>query len=158
MSLFKIRAVEKKDIAIVHSLIKGLAEAEKRPEDVTGTIEKLRYWIFDRKIAKAFIAEYDNEAIGYAIFYPVFASYAAVGKIHLEDIFIKKEFRGRGFGTKLLSYICKTALKDGFTGMEWSALDWNASAIAYYEKLGAEKDSGRFYFSFTEKNMNALAF
>ena len=46
MSLFKIRAVERKDIAIVHSLIKGLAEAEKRPEDVTGTIEKLRYWIW----------------------------------------------------------------------------------------------------------------
>lgn len=157
MPKLTIRPAEPKDIPALHSLILGLAEHEKRPEDVTGTDEQMKYWLFERKTAAALIAEVDGEAAGYAIYYPVYGSYSACGKIHLEDIFIKKEFRGKGFGTKLLSYICKKVLSEGYKAMEWSALDFNSESIQYYQNLGAEKEKGRTYFDFSEDKMKAVA-
>lgn len=157
MPKLKIRNCEEKDIPVLHSLILGLAEHEKRPEDVTGTDEEMKYWLFERKIASALLAEIDGNAIGYAIYYPVYGSYSAAGKIHLEDIFIKPDFRGKGFGTKLLSYICKKALSEGYKAMEWSALDFNTDSIQYYLNLGAQKEQGRTYFDFSEEKMKAAA-
>lgn len=157
MPNLKIRNCEEKDIPVLHSLILGLAGHEKRPEDVTGTDEEMKYWLFERKIASALLAEIDGNAIGYAIYYPVYGSYSAAGKIHLEDIFIKPDFRGKGFGTKLLSYICKKALSEGYKAMEWSALDFNTDSIQYYLNLGAQKEQGRTYFDFSEEKMKAAA-
>ncbi len=157
MDDLKIREAKKEDIKTLRELILGLAQHERRPQDVTGSDEKMIYWLFERKIATALLAESDGKAVGYAIYYPTYGSYAARGKIHLEDIFIKPEFRGKGFGTKLLSFICKSVMEAGFSGMEWSALDFNVSSIEYYLKLGAEKESGRFYFDFSEENMKKLA-
>lgn len=157
MPTLKIRNAEPKDISALRSLILGLAEHEKRPEDVTGSEEKMKYWLFERKVASALIAEVDGKNAGYAIYYPVYGSYSARGKLHLEDIFIKQEYRGKGYGTKLLAFICKKALADGFTAMEWSALDFNTDSIEYYKNLGAEKESGRSYFDFSEEKMRSLA-
>lgn len=156
MDELKIREAKKEDIKTLRELILGLAQHERRPQDVTGSDEKMIYWLFERKIATALLAESDGKAVGYAIYYPTYGSYAARGKIHLEDIFIKPEFRGKGFGTKLLSFICKSVMEAGFSGMEWSALDFNVSSIEYYLKLGAEKESGRIYFDFPEENMKKL--
>lgn len=157
MNELKIREAKKEDIKTLRELILGLAQHERRPQDVTGSDEKMIYWLFERKIATALLAESDGKAVGYAIYYPTYGSYAARGKIHLEDIFIKPEFRRKGFGTKLLSFICKSVMEAGFSGMEWSALDFNVSSIEYYLKLGAEKESGRIYFDFSEENMKKLA-
>lgn len=153
----KIRKCEEKDIPALHSLILGLAEHEKRPEDVTGTDEEMKYWLFKRKIATALLAELDGSAVGYAIYYQVYGSYSAVGKIHLEDIFIKPDFRGKGFGTKLFAHICSEVLSEGYKAMEWSALDFNTDSIQYYLNLGAEKEKGRTYFDFSEEKMKAAA-
>lgn len=152
-----IRKAKKKDIAVLHHLILGLAEHEKRPQDVTGTDIQMCYWLFERKIATALLLEIKGDAIGYAIYYPVYGSYSACGKIHLEDIFIKKEFRSKGYGTKFLSFICKQVLAEGFKGMEWSALDFNLDSIKYYKNLGAETEKGRTYFDFSEDDMKVLA-
>lgn len=157
MQSFIIRKAEEKDICILHNLILGLAEHEKRPQDVTGTDSQMCYWLFERKIATALLLEINGDAIGYAIYYPVYGSYSACGKIHLEDIFIKKEFRSKGYGTKFLSFICKRVLEDGFKGMEWSALDFNLDSIKYYKNLGAKTEEGRTYFDFSEDDMKVLA-
>ena len=157
MQNFCIRKAEEKDIFILRSLILGLAEHERRPEDGTGTAEEMKYWLFERKIATALIAEFDGEAVGYAIYYPVYGSYSACGKIHLEDIFIKQEFRGKGLGTRFLSFICKQILSQGFKAMEWSALDFNTDSIEYYLNLGAQKENGRSYFDFSEEHIKSLA-
>lgn len=157
MPEFEIRNVEPKDISALRSLILGLAEHERRPEDVTGTEEEMEYWLFERKIATALIAELDGKSAGYAIYYPAYGSYSARGKIHLEDLFIKKEYRGKGYGTKLFAFICREILSKGFTAMEWSALDFNTESINYYKNLGAEQENGRFYFDFAEDKMKNLA-
>ena len=85
---FTVRKATEKDIALLQTMIRGLAAYEKRPQDMTGSQEELHYWIFQKKIATALIAEYDNEAIGYAVYYPVFGSFAAEGGVHMEDMFL----------------------------------------------------------------------
>ena len=157
MGELKIREAKKEDIKILKELILGLAKHERRPQDVTGSEQEMCRWLIERKIATALLAEFEGEAVGYAIFYPIYGSYSAKGKIHLEDIFIKPEFRGKGFGTKLFSFICKSVLADGFSSLEWNALDFNTGAIDYYFKLGAEQEKGRTYFEFPEEKMKKLA-
>ena len=151
-----IRKAQKEDINILFDLINGLALYEKRPQDMTGTKEQLSYWLFDKHIATALICEYHNTAIGYAIYYPIFGSFSAKGKVHLEDIFIKPEYRGKGIGKYFMAKAVKYALDDGFCGMEWSCLDWNTPSINFYNKLGAKQESGRVYFEFNNEDMKNM--
>ena len=116
---------------------------------MTGTQEKLKYWIFERKIATVLIAEYDGEAVGYALYYPIFGSFAAEGRVHLEDLFIKEEYRNQGIGKNFFDRIAGIVREEGYSAMEWSCLDWNTPAIDFYNKIGADKEQGRKYFSYT---------
>lgn len=151
-----IRKANVDDISLIQNLIKCLASYEKRPQDMTGTKELLSYWLFERKIATALIAEYDGEAIGYALYYPVFGSFSAIGKVHLEDIFIKEDFRGHGFGKYFLTKIVEFVLAEGYTEMEWSCLDWNKPSIGFYKKLGAKEETGRRYFGFDKSQIETM--
>ena len=110
---FTVRKATENDISLIENLIKGLAAYEKRPQDMTATKEDLHYWLFEKNIATALIAEYNGETVGYAIYYPIFASFAARGGVHLEDIFLKEENRGGGLGTKFFSEIEKFVKQDG---------------------------------------------
>lgn len=152
-----IRKATKDDISLVQNLIKGLAAYEKRPQDMTGTQEQLMYWIFERKIATVLIAEYEGNAAGYALYYPVFGSFSAVGKVHLEDLFLKEELRGRGFGRYFLTKIAEMVRAEGYTEMEWSCLDWNQPSIDFYNKLGAKQETGRVYFAFDNAGLKTLS-
>ena len=145
---FNVRKANESDIPLIQDMIKGLAAYEKRPQDMTGSQECLYHWIFKRKIATVLIAEYNCEAIGYAIYYPVFGSFAAEGGVHLEDMFLNEENRHCGFGKQFFSKIEEFVKQDGFSKIEWSCLDWNASAIRFYNKIGAVQEQGRKYFSY----------
>ena len=148
-----VRKAEINDIDTIFNLINGLAKYEKRPWDMTGTKEELSFWLFEKNIATTLFAELDGKVIGYAIYYPIFGSFSAKGKVHLEDMFIVPEYRGNGLGKQFLKQIVKRVFDEGYHGMEWSALDWNESAIKFYEKVGADQESGRVYFEFSNKNM-----
>ena len=148
-----IRKAKKTEIDIIYELINGLAKYEKRPEDMTGTKEELLYWLFEKNIATTLLAEYNGKTVGYAIYYPIFGSFSAKGKAHLEDMFLLPEYRGKGLGKNFLKQIVTHVFNDGYFAMEWSALDWNEPAIKFYENVGAEQDSGRVYFDFSNENM-----
>ncbi len=152
-----LRKAEKDDILLIRKLIKDMAFYEKRPQDMTGTPEQLSYWLFERKIATVLIAGYEGDVAGYALYYPIFGSFAAAGKVHLEDLFIKEELRGRGLGRQLLAGTAEAVLAEGYTGMEWSCLDWNKPSIGFYRRLGAGQETGREYFEFRESDLEALA-
>ena len=152
-----IRKADVKDMALIQDMIKSLAIYEKRPQDATGTAEQLKYWLFDKKIATFLIAEADGVPIGYAIYYPIFASFSAAGKVHLEDFLIKEEYRGQGIGRYFLSKIVKIVIDEGYFGMEWSFLDWNKSAIDFYNKIGAKHETGREYFELDFAHLNEIA-
>lgn len=153
----QIRKADRADVLLLRDLIKGLAAYEKRPHDVTGTEEQLAYWLFERNIAAALIAEYEGEAIGYALYYPVFGSFSAAGGVHLEDLFIREEFRGCGFGRYFLARVAEAVLAEGYTEMEWSCLDWNEAAVGFYKKLGAKQDKGRVYLGFHKSELEMIA-
>lgn len=146
--LFNVRKADISDIKIIQKLIKNLAEYEKRPQDMTATEETLRYWIFEKKIATVLIAQYDEEIIGYAIYYPVFGSFAGEAGVHLEDFLLKEEYRHRGLGKKFFSRIKEYVKEDGYSKIEWSCLEWNTPSIGFYNSIGATQEQGRKYFSY----------
>ena len=146
--LFNVRKADISDIKIIQKLIKNLAEYEKRPQDMTATEETLRYWIFEKKIATVLIAQYDEEIIGYAIYYPVFGSFAGEAGVHLEDFLLKEEYRHRGLGKKFFSRIEEYVKEDGYSKIAWSCLEWNTPSIGFYNSIGATQEQGRKYFSY----------
>ena len=145
---FTVRKATENDISLIENLIKGLAAYEKRPQDMTATQEDLRYLLFEKNIATALITELNGEPVGYAIYYPVFASFAAKAGVHLEDLFLKPEKRRSGLGTRFFAEVAEFVKQDGFSYIEWSCLDWNEPAINFYNKIGAEEEHGRRYFSY----------
>lgn len=152
-----IRRAQAEDLLLIQELIKGLASYEKRPQDVTGTKEQLHYWLFEKKIAAVWLAEYEKETAGYALYYPVFGSFAAAGSVYLEDFFLKEEFRGRGLGRCFFSKIAEAVLAEGYTGMEWSCLDWNRTAIDFYRRQEAWQETGRVYFGLDRQGLRRVA-
>lgn len=144
--IFTVRKADAKDIPEIQEMVKGLAAYEKRPQDMTASQEDLQHWIFEKKIATALIAESDGESIGYAIYYPIFGSFAAQAGVHLEDMFLYEKYRHCGLGAKFFSKIEEFVKQDGYSKMEWSCLDWNTPSIHFYHKIGAEEERGRKYF------------
>lgn len=146
MQKLKIIKAKKLDVDLIYNLIGEMASFEKRPEDFLCSKNELEYWLFDKKIAKVMLAKLADEVIGYALYYPTFGSFSSKGKIYLEDIFIKEKYRGKGYGKALFDAVKKDALKNGYSEIEWSCLDWNKSAIEFYNHIGAKKETGRVHF------------
>lgn len=141
-----IREAQETETLLIQELVKEMATYERRPEDMTGTQEELRYWLFERRIATILLMECDDKVIGYAIYYPIFGSFAARANVHLEDLYIREEYRKRGLGRVFFEAVAGRAKEEGYAKMEWSCLDWNTPSIGFYEKIGAEYETGRKYF------------
>jgi GNAT superfamily N-acetyltransferase len=84
------------------------------------------------------IARDSGAPVGFALFFPVFSTFLGRPGIYLEDLFVREDARGRGFGRALVVYLAKLAVDRGWGRVEWSVLDWNAPAIGFYERLGAQ--------------------
>jgi len=136
---FTVRTASRGDAALLHGMIYELAEYEKMIDMVTATAETLAQSIFDRGEAEALIAEADGKAVGYAIFCGNFSTFAGRGGLYIEDIYIKPDFRGKGFGKALFKAVAKLAYERGCPRMEWMCLDWNKPSIEFYERLGAKQ-------------------
>ena len=144
-----LRKTTEKDASLVYDFINGLAFYEKRPQDMTGSKEMLKFWLYEKKIATAVVAEFEGNAIGYAIYYPVFGSFSAKANVHLEDLFIKPEFRSQGFGKEFFFALTNMIKNEGCSKIEWSCLDWNTPSIEFYKKIGAKQETGREYFEYS---------
>ena len=153
----EIREARADEIALVQELVREMAKYEKRPEDMTGTQETLSYWLFERKIATILLLEYEKKVIGYAIYYPVFGSFAACGGIHLEDLYIKAEYRKHGFGRCFFDAVAKRAKAEGYSRMEWSCLDWNQPSIRFYRSLGAQPMDEWTTYRLTGETLDRMA-
>jgi len=135
---FVIRVAEKEDAGLILHFIKGLAEYEKLSHEVTATEELLRETLFGaRQVAEVVIGEYRGDAVAFALFFHNYSTFLGRPGIYLEDLFVKPEMRGLGFGKALLAYLAKLATERKCGRVEWSVLDWNSPAIRFYQKLGA---------------------
>ncbi len=134
----RIRHSTGDDVPILFELIRGLAEYERLLEHVTATEAGLRAHLFGaRPAAEAVLAEEGNEAIGFALFFNNFSTFLGKPGLYLEDLFVRPEFRGRGYGKALMVFVARLALARGCGRFEWSVLDWNTPARDFYRTLGA---------------------
>ncbi len=132
-----VRFAKETECGTILEFIKSLAEYEKLLDDVQATEEMLREYIFNRHIAEVIFAEVNGQPVGFALFFHNFSTFVGKPGIYLEDLFVKPEYRGRGIGKQLLVYLAGLAKERGCGRFEWAVLNWNKSAIAFYESLGA---------------------
>ncbi|MDD7795099.1 GNAT family N-acetyltransferase [Clostridium sp. 'White wine YQ'] len=135
---FTIRAAKEEDIPSILGFIKELAEYENLLDQVVATEEILKEWLFNKKSAEVLIGELDGESVGYALFFHSFSTFLGRAGIYLEDLYIRPNQRGKGFGKDLLTYLANLALERGCGRLEWSCLDWNEPSIKFYKSLGAK--------------------
>lgn len=133
-----IRPAQPDDTPTLFSLIKALAEYEKLAHQVTGSVEALREHLFgDRPCVEAILAIYGEKTVGFALFFTNYSTFLTKPGIYLEDLFVLPDYRGRGIGQALLSYLAKIAVERDCGRLEWSVLDWNEPAIGFYQRMGA---------------------
>lgn len=135
----RIHPAQRDDVALLFGLIGELAEYEDLADAVNGDAESLAKALFDQRVAEALIAEIDEEPVGYAIFFATFSTFECRPSLWVEDLFVRSEQRHRGVGRALLVHIAGLALKRGCARLEWSALDWNETALRFYDELGATR-------------------
>lgn len=153
-----IRPGERKDVPVIAELIRGLAQYERLADQVTMTEAKLEHALFgERRYAETLIAEDGGRAVGFALFFHNFSTFLAQPGIYLEDLFVVPEHRGSGVGRELLQALARTAVERGCGRMEWAVLDWNESAIRFYERLGAKPNADWTVYRLTGEPLRALA-
>lgn len=149
---FNIRKAAETDVSQIIALLREFAEFENLSEYCETTEEKLLDAMFGTKAFVEGLIAFDKETpIGYAIFYPNFASFRGHRGVYLEDIFIKPDYRGKGIGEAMLKRIARIGAVGGAVRMDFQVLDWNESAIKFYENFGAEMDESERHFKFTDE-------
>jgi GNAT superfamily N-acetyltransferase len=133
-----IRPATVSDVPLLLRFSREFAEYERQPGAVVITEETLaRDGFGSQPKFRSLIAEWDGQAIGYALFFGFYSSCRGSG-IFLEDLFVREAFRGRGIGRALLSQVAHIARQEGSYGIRWEVLGWNESAIKFYKSLGGE--------------------
>jgi GNAT superfamily N-acetyltransferase len=133
-----IRPAASDDVPKIFALVRELARYERLEEQVTGTAGDLHEHLFgQRRYAEALVADDAGSVAGFALFFHNYSTFLARPGIYLEDLFVRPEYRRRGHGRALLRAIARIALDRGCGRFEWTVLDWNDSAVAFYRSLGA---------------------
>lgn len=154
---FLIRKAAPEDAETIYNLIHQLAVYEKLEHEVSATPEELRTQIFEKGYAEVIIAEEDGQPVGFALYFFNFSTFLAKPGLYLEDLFVEPEFRGKGYGKKLLAELAKIAEEKGCGRMEWSVLDWNTPSIEFYKSLGARPMDEWTVYRMTETEIRELA-
>ena len=134
-----IRAATSADVGTILNFIRDLSIYEKLEHEVKVDESRLTANLFGpHRYAECLIAEADGQPAGFALFFHNFSTFVGKPGLYLEDLFVKPEHRGRGVGRRLFGELARIALERDCGRMEWSVLDWNAPALAFYKKLGAQ--------------------
>ncbi|WP_236082015.1 GNAT family N-acetyltransferase [Acidipropionibacterium jensenii] len=153
-----LRRVHPGDEQGVLDCIQALAVYEREPDAVENTVNALTERLLgDRPNVFAHVVEYRGEIVGIAVWYLTYSTWTGRNGIWLEDLYVRDEFRGRGFGKALVSSLAALCLERGYPRLEWTVLDWNAPSIAFYRSIGAEPMSGWTTQRVTGSALAALA-
>ena len=153
-----IRPATVADAATILTLIRELAEYERLSHEVVATEAKLRETMFGScSGTSALLAETTaGDVVGFAVYFRTFSTFLGREGVYLEDVFVRPQFRGQGTGLRLLAAVAKVADELGGR-LEWSVLDWNQSAIDFYESLGAVRHGEWLKYRITGESLRALA-
>ncbi|KAA3598731.1 MAG: GNAT family N-acetyltransferase [Calditrichaeota bacterium] len=157
-SEFEIKFAKAKDIPIILNFIKDLAKYEKLENEVVATEQSLHDTLFGKKtFAEVLIASESGVEVGFALFFHNYSTFLGKPGIYLEDLFVKEEFRGKGYGKALLTKLAKITVERNCGRLEWSVLDWNEPSIKFYKKLGAVPMEGWTVFRVDKDSLLNLA-
>lgn len=153
-----VRAARREDAPLIVELIRELAAYEREPDAAKASVADIEAALFCAA-PKAFglIAETDGAPLGFAIYFFNFSTWTGRHGVYLEDLYVRESARGLGAGAALLARLARIAIDAGCARLEWSVLDWNAPAIAFYESLGAQAMSEWTVYRMTGEKLAALA-
>jgi GNAT superfamily N-acetyltransferase len=136
--LMIIRPARKDEAGVILQLIHDLALYEKAPLEVEATEKEIVETIFsENPMVFCDLVEVDGDVAGMAIWFLNYSTWQGKHGIYLEDLFVKPEYRGRGYGKALLQHLAQICNEKGFGRFQWWVLDWNSPAIEFYRSLGA---------------------
>ena len=125
------RLANRSDTALILQFIKELADYEKMADEVVANEDLLEEWIFDKQKAEVIFAVADGKEVGFALFFHNFSTFLGRAGIYLEDLYVKQEYRGRGYGKSILKKLAAIAVDRGCGRLEWWCLDWNKPSIDF---------------------------
>ena len=157
MENFNFRYAQVKDVPLILQFIRELAEYEKMSDDVVATEELLKEWIFEKNKAEVIFATEDNLEVGFALFFHNFSTFLGRSGIYLEDLYVKPEYRGKGYGKGLLKKLAQIAVERGCGRLEWTCLDWNKPSIDFYLSLDAEPMTDWTIYRLAGDTLNKMA-
>jgi GNAT superfamily N-acetyltransferase len=138
-----IRWVQPGDEPHVLRLVKGLALYERAPDAVQTTEAMLAETLFGANPQVfAFLAELDGRVVGLALWFLTYSTWTGQPSLYLEDLFVDEDARGRGIARALMTRLAQEAKARDCARMDWAVLDWNVEAMAFYERLGARRQTG----------------
>ena len=140
---FTIRLATEDDVSTILQFIIALAKYEQLEHEVVATEDLLKETLFGSEPQAETLLAFENDtAVGFALFFSNYSTFLGRGGIHLEDLFVLEEFRGRGYGKALLDKMQDIAKERHAGRLEWNVLDWNTPAIDFYKSMGAKPISG----------------
>jgi len=157
-SIFRIVPAAGRDAPLVLRLIRELAEYERLSHEVAATEEGLREVLSGPHPAvEAVIAYAGEEVAGFALFFHHFSTFTGRRGLYLEDVYVRPEWRGHGLGRRLLAHVARVARDRRCPRLEWAVLNWNRSAIAFYEGLGAHPMSDWIVYRLSGEALDRIA-
>lgn len=153
-----IRPATKADVPLILSLIRELAAYEREPDAVETTeADLLRDGFGPNPVIHCLIAEAEGQPAGFALYFFNYSTWRGRPGIHLEDLFVRPEFRGRGVGKALLAAVARVAVERRCGRLQWDVLEWNQPAIDFYQSIGARFMSEWRIMRMTDDALAALA-
>lgn len=134
----RFRAAVRADVPLILTFIRELADYEGMLDEVVADEATLEEWLFDRRAAEVVFALEEGREVGFALFFHNFSTFLGRSGVYLEDLYVRPEHRGKGYGKALLKRLARIALERGCGRLEWWCLDWNRPSIDFYLSMGAE--------------------
>lgn len=153
-----IRSAGPQDVSHILGFIRELAEYERLSQECIATEEQLSSTLFgERAYAEVIFACIDAKPVGFALFCHNYSTFLAKPGIHLEDLYVQPQWRGRGVGQKLLAWLARETIRRNCGRLEWAVLDWNEPSIKFYDSLGARQMREWFTYRLTGAPLEGLA-
>lgn len=153
----EFRFAEPQDVNLILRFIKELADYEGMLDQVVATEELLNQWLFEKEKAEVILGMKDGETVGFALFFHNFSTFLGRSGIYLEDLYVRPEYRGQGFGTAFLNRLAAIAVERGCGRLEWWCLDWNKPSIDFYLGIGARPMSDWTVYRIDGERLEAMA-
>lgn len=157
-AVVNVRAASRGDVPLILGFVRELAEYEKAADQVVATEGSLERYLFGNgygrgPLVEALIGEIDGTPQGFALFFSNFSTWLSTSGIYLEDLYVRPSARRCGLGRALLEALARIAAERGCGRLEWAVLNWNAPAIAFYERFGAKPQSEWTVFRLSGENL-----